>query len=86
MRTKICGIDNWKNAKTVLDCGADALGFLVGITHLAEDKIDPDDARRIIKKLPPFVSTVAVTHLQDTKAIIDKLLSRLNPLLDRTSI
>lgn len=71
MRTKICGIDNWKNAKIALDCGADALGFLVGITHLAEDKIEVSDAKDIIKKLPPFVSTVAVTHLQDTAAIIE---------------
>lgn len=71
MRTKICGINSWENAKIALDCGADALGFLVGITHLAEDKIDFDDAKRIIKRLPPFVSTVAVTHLQDTEAIIE---------------
>lgn len=71
MRAKICGINTWDNAKTALDCGADALGFLVGITHLAEDKIETEDARSIIQKLPPFVSTVAVTHLTDTKAIID---------------
>ena len=71
MRTKICGINNWKNAKVALDCGADALGFLVGITHLAEDKIDVEDARDIIRKIPPFVSTVAVTHLQDVSTIIE---------------
>lgn len=71
MRAKICGINTWDNAKIALDCGADALGFLVGITHLAEDKIEVEDAKRIIDKIPPFVSTVAVTHLQDVKKIID---------------
>ena len=71
MRTKICGINTWENAKIALECGADALGFLVGITHLAEDKIEVEEAKKIITKLPPFVSTVAVTHLQDAKAIVD---------------
>ena len=71
MRTKICGINTWENAKIALECGADALGFLVGITHLAEDKIEVEDAKKIIEKIPPFVSTTAVTHLQDTARIID---------------
>ena len=71
MKAKICGINTWANAKIALDCGADALGFLVGITHLAEDKIEVADAKKIIEKLPPFVSTVAVTHLQDPKKIVD---------------
>lgn len=71
MKAKICGINTWENAKIALDCGADALGFLVGITHLAEDKINVEDAKVIIDKLPPFVSTVAVTHLQDTDKIIE---------------
>ena len=71
MRAKICGINTWENAKIALDCGADALGFLVGITHLAEDKIEVEDAKRIIDKLPPFVSTVAVTHLQEPKRIVE---------------
>lgn len=70
MRAKICGINTWENAKIALDCGADALGFLVGITHLAEDKISVEEAKAIIGKLPPFVSTVAVTHLQDPAKIV----------------
>lgn len=71
MRAKICGINTWENARIALDCGADALGFLVGITHLAEDKIEVEDAKKIIDKLPPFVSTVTVTHLQDPKKIVE---------------
>jgi phosphoribosylanthranilate isomerase len=71
MRVKICGITELSEAKLCIEVGADALGFLVGITHLAEDKIKPEVAREIIKKIPPFVSTVAVTHLTGALDIIE---------------
>ena len=54
-----------------MKAGANAVGFLVGLTHLAEDKINKDDAKAIIAKLPPFVSSVLVTHLTDRAKIID---------------
>ncbi len=71
MRTKICGIRNMSDAQTAIRAGANAVGFLVGITHLAEDKISKEDAREIISMLPPFVSTVMVTHLTDKKEIVE---------------
>lgn len=70
MRTKICGIRNLADAQIAIDGGASAVGFLVGITHIAEDKITADEAKAIIQKLPPFVSTVMVTHLTDADEII----------------
>ena len=70
MRVKICGITNLNDAKCAVDAGADALGFLAGITHLAEDKIDISDASDIIKQLPPFVTKVAVTHYTSSEDII----------------
>lgn len=70
MRTKICGIRNMKDAMVAIDAGANAVGFLVGITHLAEDKIDKEEAAKIIDALPPFVSTVMVTHLTDKNDIV----------------
>lgn len=70
MRTKVCGIRNYEDAMTAIRSGADAVGFLVGITHLAEDKISAEDAKLIIAKLPPFVSTVMVTHLTDKEEIV----------------
>jgi len=54
-----------------LKAGADAFGFLVGITHKAEDKVSYDEAKYMIAMLPPFVSSVAVTHLTDVREIID---------------
>jgi phosphoribosylanthranilate isomerase len=50
------------------------LGFLVGITHLAEDKISNEEAKAIIESLPPLVSPVAVTHLTDVQKIIDLII------------
>ena len=47
MRTKICGIRNMSDAQTAIRAGANAVGFLVGITHLAEDKISKEDAKNI---------------------------------------
>lgn len=71
MRAKICGINSVENMETCLKAGASAFGFLVGITHKAEDKVTNDEAKEMIAKLPPFVSSVAVTHLTDPQAIID---------------
>ena len=71
MKAKVCGIRNYEDAMCAVSAGADAVGFLVGITHLAEDKIEKEEARDIIRKLPPFVSKVLVTHLTDKQEIID---------------
>ncbi len=62
MKVKICGITNLDDALAAVDAGADALGF--NFADEAKPKkrfIHPDDARRIIEDLPPFVVTVAVT-------------------------
>lgn len=69
MRAKICGIRNLDDAITAISAGANAVGFLVGITHLAEDKISKEEAKDIIEKIPPFVSKVMVTHLLDKEEI-----------------
>ena len=76
MKVKICGINSLEDALLAIDCGADALGFLVGITHLAEDKVSSEEANNIIKKIPPFVNRVAVTHLTDADSVV-KLLGTL---------
>lgn len=75
MRIKVCGIRNLSDALTCIAAGVDALGFLVGITHVAEDKIDPTEARKLIAQLPPFVNTVAVTHLTNPYEIREIVLT-----------
>jgi phosphoribosylanthranilate isomerase len=68
---KICGIRNEKEARAALDCGATALGFLVGLTHRAEDRIDAATARDIVRRLPAGTEAVLVTHLLDPAVVAD---------------
>lgn len=63
VRTKICGIQTLDEANMCINAGAHAIGFLIGLTHKAEDKIIAGECRAIVSKLPPIVSTVMVTHL-----------------------
>lgn len=73
MRVKVCGINSYDDIKACLNAGVDALGFLVGITHVAEDKVDLPTAKELIQLLPPFVSSVVVTHLTEVDEIINMM-------------
>ena len=61
------------DAKKAVSFGADALGFQVGMKHKTEDELSPYEAKEIISLLPPFVSSVMVTHIADSKSIISLL-------------
>ncbi|MFA5384974.1 MAG: phosphoribosylanthranilate isomerase [Eubacteriales bacterium] len=72
MKIKICGINNFEDLQSCIKAGADALGFLVGLTHPAEDKLeDIRLAKSLIDRIPPFVSTVMVTHLTNEGEIVN---------------
>ena len=73
MKVKICGITNPEDAMQAISFGADALGFQVGMRHKTEDEVSPEEAKAIVASLPPFVSYVMVTHLQDAKTLISLL-------------
>jgi phosphoribosylanthranilate isomerase len=68
---KICGIQSLSDAMQSLDNGASAVGFLVGITHRAEDQISASAAAGIVRALPREASAVLVTHLQDSARVAD---------------
>lgn len=62
---KICGIQTQDEALLCSNAGCTAVGFLLALTHKAEDKTTPEVAREIINKLPAEVEKVMVTHSPD---------------------
>ena len=67
MRTKICGITSFEDAMAAIDAGADALGFV--FYKESPRYISKEDARDIIKELPPFVEKVALFVNEDADTI-----------------
>jgi phosphoribosylanthranilate isomerase len=57
-RVKICGITTLEDAITCVEAGADALGFI--FVENTPRFIAPTDAAGIIRRLPPFVTSVGV--------------------------
>jgi len=70
-RVKICGIRSQKDLDYAASFGADAVGFIVGVTHMSEDALSIDAARRLAQATPPFINRVLVTHLTESAAIVD---------------
>ena len=78
MKTKICGINKVEYAIQANNAGSNYIGLLIGITHVAEDKISVEEAEQIIINSNVDISKfVMVTHLLDANEIIS-ILKRLN--------
>ena len=56
-KVKICGIKNLQDAISAVDYGADAVGFVFAKSIR---KVSKEKARAIVRKLPPFVTTVGL--------------------------
>jgi phosphoribosylanthranilate isomerase len=70
VRFKICGIVSERDAALAIEHGADAVGFLVGLDYDTNDNITAAAASAIIASLPPFVTSVLVTHKTDPDWIV----------------
>ncbi|MDR3101850.1 MAG: phosphoribosylanthranilate isomerase [Methanocalculaceae archaeon] len=70
MRVKICGTATLADLLCAVAAGADAVGFLMGITHATQDAVSCAEAAAMIATLPPFIEPVAVTHLQKSEDLI----------------
>ncbi len=73
MRVQIAGIKTIYDALMCAKYGCDAIGLLVGQGHNSSDFISVSEAKKIIESLPPFVSSVIITHLEEAKEIINIL-------------
>lgn len=73
IRVKICGIRRYEDARLAVEAGVDALGFLVGQSHPSPDFLELEQARSIVEVLPPFVTSVLVTHVEDHHRVIEMI-------------
>jgi phosphoribosylanthranilate isomerase len=58
VHVKICGITSLEDARAAIDAGTDALGFV--FYPPSPRYVTPEQAERIIQRLPPFVTTVGL--------------------------
>lgn len=71
VRAKICGIRSESDLRTAMAAGADAIGFISGVTHFSEDALDVTHARRLSQLVPAPTERVLVTHLTTAAAVLD---------------
>ena len=76
VRTKFCGITRVEDAQAAAAIGVDALGFV--FTRHSRRYIEPELASRIMRDLPPFVTTVAL-FMDDEPAWIRQVISMARP-------
>ncbi len=72
-RIKICGMVCLEDILSAACRGVDAVGFLAGIKHRAEDRLSVQKIREITDQMPGGILRVLVTHLTDPERIISML-------------
>jgi len=71
VRVKVCGITCIEDALMAARCGADALGF---VFYAGSPRcVRPQDVKRIVATLPPFVTTVGLFVNEDPSRVTEIL-------------
>lgn len=70
-RIQIAGVSTLDEAVALERLGVDALGFTVRLPTGEHDGLTEAKARSIILALPPFVSTVAITYVDNAREAMD---------------
>ncbi|SPF50104.1 N-(5'-phosphoribosyl)anthranilate isomerase [Candidatus Desulfosporosinus infrequens] len=69
VRAKICGIRSLEEARWAIDAGADAIGFI--FVPQSKRHIQPELAREIFLKLPPFMTRIGVFVNENPTIVAD---------------
>jgi phosphoribosylanthranilate isomerase len=77
MRVKICGLMRPKDVEVAVDNGADAVGFVVG-TPISRRNLKIEEAKKLIRHVPVFTSSVAVTTTSNLK-LLQTIVAKLHP-------
>lgn len=72
IRIKICGITRLKDAEAAVELGVDALGFLFSESPR---RVEPQQAQKIITRLPPFVDVVGVFADEPAEKVMKVLMT-----------
>jgi len=77
VKVKICGITREEDLAVTVAAGADAVGFIVGVTSSPRN-LTLKKAEKLIKKVPIFVDSVVVTVTNNINSLT-KIYEKLKP-------
>lgn len=77
VKVKICGITREEDLAIAVDSGVDAVGFVVGVPSSPRN-LTLEKAKKLMKQVPLFVDSVAVTISNDLHSLI-KIYEKLKP-------
>lgn len=77
VKVKVCGITREEDLSAVVDAGADAVGFVVGVASSPRN-LTLERAKELMELTPVFVDNVAVTVPNNVSALI-KIYGELRP-------
>ena len=77
-RIKCCGMTRVEDAMLAAELGADAIGLI--FTTRSRRKVGIEQARAIVRALPPMVTTVAL-FMDEDAAFVDEVIAAVQPAL-----